>query len=404
MRRRLVALMAIGMLATGIRREPGPVRPAALPVLRRAVLALLPADPGSPVGASLRAALSPPLAAPTVLERRLAHFTQWIRSPPEREAQIRRQATEIRDRVRAQATADGLVVRSTPSAGSFAKNTGLRRHITGGSEVEGLDVDLPFVVSPQTRGGDRLSELLNRFEGYAARAYPQRPPERSRSKSSIKLAFSGTRLSYDLVPMLADPDDEDYQILLRGDGTRLRTSVRRHIEFVKRRTDASNRTPGPVRFNECVRLLKWWREFRMQGAHSIGGVPTILIDLLAARAFDVRGVRATYAETLRDWFDWLHGALVRRERITFPDYAAGGSADAAEWVVLDPVNPKNNLARGWTAQQVEELAGWLRTSREALQEAIDLDRRGLDGESLHRLVRLFGPPFRKNCGDPPRTP
>ena len=52
-----------------------------------------------------------------------------------------------------QALADGLAVFRTPEAGSFAKHTGLRRHMRGHSEIEGQDVDLPFVVRPATADG-----------------------------------------------------------------------------------------------------------------------------------------------------------------------------------------------------------------------------------------------------------
>lgn len=340
------------------------------------------------------------------IEQRLERFVDWLKPDAKSEATIRRQADEIRKAIRDQASADGLIVRETPSAGSFAKNTGLRRHVTGGSEVEGQDVDLHFVLSPRTRDDEILDRLLDRFYGYAQRAYPQRPPNKSRTKSSVKLEFVGTKLSYDLVPLLIAPEyGNDYQWLLRSDEKRL-TSVTRHVEFTRSRTRRSNspELPGRVKFNECVRLLKWWREFRMKNdRHSIPGLPSIVIDMLAAYAFDKRQVHATYSETLYDWFDFLHAAVLRRQRISFSDYPLPPKrphAPVTPWMVIDPVDPSNNFTRKWIDQHVDELAGWLLQGRTDLGKAIDLDRRNNHQESLHYLVRLFGPPFRNHC-DPP---
>ena len=315
-----------------------------------------------------------------------------------------RQTPEGRKLIRAEAQKDGLIVRETPSSGSFAKNTGLRRHVTGGSAVEGQDVDLHFVLSPRTRDDEILDRLLDRFYGYAQRAYPQRPPNKSRTKSSVKLEFVGTKLSYDLVPLLIAPEyGNDYQWLLRGDGTKRLTSVEMHNRFIKKRTDLSNQVPGRVKFNECVRLLKWWREFRMNDdRNSIAHIPSILIEMLSASAFDQKSVQATYSETLLSWFDHLYGVVSQRKRISFPDYLPPRGrrhADKTPWMVIEPVDPQNNLTHDWNDQHIEELAGWLKRGRDDLRAAVDLDRRNNPQESLHYLVRIFGSPFKHHCGD-----
>lgn len=338
--------------------------------------------------------------AQSTLERRIATFSAWIRPTAEAEAAIRRQANDVRERIRVEAQKDKLVVRESPASGSFAKNTGLRRHITGGSAVEGQDVDVPFIVSPKTRDEQELTELLNRFQGYADRAFPQTPPLKSRTKSSIKLEFIGSALSYDLVPLLLDAEDPSYQILLRGTGERRRTSIARHIDFIKKRTNESNQLSGPVRFNESLRLFKWWRIFRQDASDRFKSVPTMLIDLLCARAFDRLKVDATYGETLRRWFDFLHPVVMRRERVAFPDFAPTQlhPIPGAEWMVLDPVNPQNNVAGGLHAQHIDELALWLKEGRDHIQQAVDYDRTGNDQQSLHHLTKLFGSPFKHFCG------
>jgi hypothetical protein len=135
--------------------------------------------------------------------------------------------------------------------------------------------------------------------------------------------------------------------------------------------------------------------------HSIPGMPSILIDMLAAYAYDQQSVRATYSETLLSWFDFLYGVTSRRQRISFRDYPpprGRSHAPPSTWMVIEPVDPENNLTKKWIDQHVDELGAWLKKGRDDMQQAVDLDRRGNHQESLHHLVRLFGTPFKNHCG------
>jgi Second Messenger Oligonucleotide or Dinucleotide Synthetase domain len=138
--------------------------------------------------------------------RRLAAFVDWIKPESDTRDAIREQAADIRRIIAGQAAADGLVVTATPEAGSFAKHTGLRRHMRGHSEIEGQDIDLPFVIKPRDKDGDRIGELLRRFDRYADNSYPKTP--REVTASSVELRFVASRLNYDLVPMLASANPD----------------------------------------------------------------------------------------------------------------------------------------------------------------------------------------------------
>ncbi len=333
----------------------------------------------------------------STLHRRLSCFCDWIATEPAKEDTIRKQADEIRTRITAKAVADGLTVRSTPNSGSFAKRTGLRRHLQGDSDVEGQDVDLPFVVSPTTKEDAKVDRLLDRFERYAKEAYPDTP--RERSKCSIKLKFVGSKLAYDLVPMLAT-DKDDEQILLRSDGEHRRTSVQKNVDFITRRTRASNDMPGRVKFNECTRLIKWWREFRVQEADSLKEVPSFLVELLTAKAYDDAGaVSETYAETLARWYAFLADLVEHRRPVVFTDYVRAPLIQDGVWTVLDPVNPDNNVITKWPGYHIDELADWFSRGRDHWARAIRADLQGKDAESLEALVELFGAPVRHHCGD-----
>jgi hypothetical protein len=325
------------------------------------------------------------------LYRRLSNFVAWIATDSEREDDLRDRANGIRDSIGAKAKDDSLVVRATPTSGSFATRTGLRRHMRGDSEVEGQDVDVPFVIAPKAKDEERLEALLPRFDKYAREAYPD--TKRETTNSSVKLKFAD-KVNYDLVPMLATKDPER-QIIVRSDGERRETSVQKHVEFVRARTRKSNATPGCVAFNDIVRLLKWWRCFREGEARTIKEVPSFLINLLAAHAFDQRGVRTTYGVTIADWFGFLARIVRKHEKIAFNDFTAAPSAASSEtWAVYDPINPDNNVVDRWSGVMCDELADWLEESRDAMYEAISAFDDERENDGLECLVRVFGAPIR----------
>lgn len=320
----------------------------------------------------------------------LTRFVDWMRPEEETEATIREQAEDIRKRISAKAVEDGLVVRSTPWAGSFAKRTGLRRHMHGHMTVEGQDVDLPFVVSPTTEDGEEIESLLDRFERYAQACYPN--TSRRRTKSSVCLEFKSSKLAYDLVPMLAVEGDDEAQILLRGDGERRRTSVQKHIEVVRARSRKSNEQDGRVKFNEGVRLVKWWREVRQSKSDIVRDVPTILVDLLCARAFDDHGVDETYTETLSRWFGKMAHLVRTRAPVALADYPGQEPYRGEDfWMVLDPVSSENNVVpRVWGNIELQEIAEWFEEARDAMARVIAADVGDRDGIVEEELVALFG--------------
>ncbi len=321
-----------------------------------------------------------------MLHRRLSTFVDWIRTDPDREDEIRARATEVRKNIRAKAADDGLIIQATPESGSFAARTGLRRHMRGESEVEGQDVDCPFVVAAKTEDDRRLTALLPRFETYAKQAYPD--TDRESTKCSVRLNFAD-KVSFDLVPLLATRNPER-QILIRSDGERRETSVQGHVEFMKTRTDRSEEEPGRAKFNELVRLLKWSRYFRsIDGA--VKEIPSFLVNLLAAHAFDHRGVQVTYGETVADWFGFL--ARTARKRTTIAFAAFGGAPKAVPmttWSIFDPVAPDNNLVESWNGLMCDELADWLEESRDAMYDAIVAFNDDRENDGLDSLVPVFG--------------
>ena len=337
---------------------------------------------------------------PTIsLHSRTNNFVRWIRPDPEMVDETRRQRDDVKERIKKKAQEDGLTVRSMPHSGSFAKSNGLRRHMLGEAEHEGQDIDCPFVLSQKDQDGDPLTVLLPRFERYAKACYPDTEFERSRS--SVKLKFAATKLNFDLVPMLAVAGKDDEQVLLRAGGDKRRTSIQKHVEFVKARTRTSQDLQGPVVFNDAMRLVKWWREYQLSQSKLITDVPSFLLELLCAKAYDEASVKAKYPETLAVWFDRISNYAAKRTELSFLDFGAQGPAKFdAKWKVIDPVNTQNNaVPASWGGIQVDEFRDWAARARDTVQQAIAFEMRGRDSEAVELMSQVFGSSFKNHSGE-----
>jgi hypothetical protein len=337
------------------------------------------------------------------LHARLSCFTSWIRPDAEKKEENSSQAALVRKYLKQNAEEDGMQVLSTPAGGSDEKDTGLRRHYRGHSEVDGYDIDIPFVLRPEDTDGKELAELLSKFERYVRKSYPNSTIKVT--NSSVYLLMSNN-LSFDIVPMIST-GNIDEQIIIKKDGERIRTSVQKHNEFVKKRTRLSKEAPGRVTFNECVRAMKWFKEFQADNSYYLSyeedskkdnRPPSALIDWLAAYAFDNLGVEMTYAETLAKWFGFLAHIIRNQKAVYFPDYYSTPSLiGKTGWIVLDPVNADNNITGKWDNNKLNEFASWFEKGRDSWNRIIRYDIDGEDGFALDELVKLFGNPFKNHC-------
>lgn len=334
----------------------------------------------------------------TKLHTRLSSFVAWIKPDSSTRENNKNRADKIRTCVSKKAEEDGVIVESTPNAGSFATHTGNRRHYRGSSEVEGQDIDVPFVVKPESVDGREIKGLLNRFYKYADDCYPD--TEKEVTKSSVKLKFSD-KVNYDLVPMLSSSDPEG-QIIIRSTGEEVETSVQKHVRFILSRNKSSSEIDGKVRFYQCVRLVKWWRDIQASDGYYLSGddaPSSFLINLLCAHAYDRLSIENNYAETLAKWMGFLASELKNRSPIIFKDYNTPKEDQSRIWSVIDPVNPNNNIVKYWDSTKIDELEEWLSASRDDWMRVIRFDEDDEDAQSLDYLVKLFGNPFRNHCGD-----
>lgn len=328
------------------------------------------------------------------LQTRFVNFIEWLRPDPEKLAQIRKQSIEVKARIQARAEADGLIIRSTPPAGSFAKGTDLRRRMLGGVLHERQHVDCPFVIAYRGKDGDPLAKLLSSFERYATLCYPGGRIERT--KCSVTLGLASSKINYELVPTLAVEGSEQMQVL-RGPGRDYRrTSLPKHVEFIRERTRRSQGLRGPVLFNEAVRLVKWWREVRLTSSPIVREVPSFLLELLCAKAFDQSSIWGGYAQTLMSWFARIQSYADERSDVAFDDYTVPQpDRIAARWRVIDPANTENNaVPPRWVDLHIEELRDWAGSARHKLRQAIAFDLRGRSDDAVAVASEIFGDVFR----------
>lgn len=328
----------------------------------------------------------------STIHSRIKNFVAWIAPPAETRDTIKDKSDEVRSAIKAEAEKDGLTIVSTPYAGSFSTRTGLRRHMRGNTTVDGQDIDLPFVVKNDKE--TEFEPLIQRFKKYAEKCFPNDHVEAT--KSSVKIVFEKEKLTYDVVPMF-DAGSES-QTFIRSNGDIITTSIQKHREFIKKRTQETRDNEGVVTFNDCIRLLKWWRCVKQIETNDNLNLPSFLINLLAAEAYKICGDDTTYPQTIANWFGYLAHIIRQRDAIWFSDYYSKPNIDSSKpWNVIDPVMPSNNIVSSWPGYQVDELADWCEEARDTINRAIVADSQGRDADSLEHLQKLFGTIFSSHC-------
>lgn len=329
----------------------------------------------------------------STLHVRIRNFVAWIAPPRETRDAIKVKSDEVRECIKAEAEKDGLTIVDMPYSGSFSTRTGLRRNMRGNTAVEGQDIDLPFVVKKDKE--TEFGPLIDRFKKYAEASYPEHTIETT--KSSVNIVFEKEKLTFDIVPMF-EAGKTQYQTLIRGNGDIITTSIEKHREFIRERTKKTKETAGVVTFNDCIRLFKWWRRVKEIETGENLCLPSFLINLLGAKAYDTCGDDTTYPQTLANWFSYLAHVVKNKETVWFNDYYTIPKPDNYKpWNVLDPVMSDNNIVKSWPGYQVDELTEWLQEASEIMNRAIVADLQGRDADSLAQMQLLFGTIFSSHC-------
>lgn len=333
----------------------------------------------------------------SLIHKRLKCFVDFIAPEQDESPVIKEHFQEIKIRVEKHAKEEGYTVASVQYAGSYAKRTGLRRHMTGGSEVEGQDVDIAVILEDRTGKGRPIERsLIPDFKRYLKVQWPDNMI--GHTKSSATLAIPKHQLRFDVVPLIKTTRP-NIQKLIRVNREVRTTSVQGHTEFVRN----LNRKGEHLHFNNCLRLVKWWRYNQQINSKIFWNdrgsekVPSFLLDLLCAKAYLQPATQESYPAMLYQWFKYLCHVTQNRVPVVFGDNSSQHTGNTALWRVIDPMDASNNVVEKWPAHKIDELAQWFQQGRDRMMQAMHYDSDGKADESLNCLKELFGPSIKTQC-------
>jgi Second Messenger Oligonucleotide or Dinucleotide Synthetase domain len=264
-------------------------------------------------------------------------------------AQVARLRNRIENKI---AVSPGYGFVKALHCGSVAKGTALR---------SGSDRDLA-VYAKAEKAPDETLALVHWVRDLVVDAYPaMRQDQIVASTNCVNVRFAGTGLEVDVVPVLYEGESHDVGYLVsKDDGTRLRTSVRQHLDFIRGR-----KAVHPKHLAQLIRFTKWWarQQTRRDGEFKC---KSFMLELLWVHLADDGMDLGDYAVALERFFLFIaSGGL--DQQIAFTDFhprSALPARGSAPIQVLDPVNFSNNVAEHYEAADRDRLVS-------AAQEAFD---------------------------------
>jgi hypothetical protein len=204
----------------------------------------------------------------------------------------------------------------------------------------------------------------------------------------------GTGLKIDVAPVLYEDEPDDRGHLVTQSGDRVLTSVTQHLGFLNSRS----RTAGPE-LKELVRLFKQFiRRIKDESAATGQELrcKSFLVELLVAHLYD-HGWNGEPLAT-KDYpraFEQILGYIVTtglKKAIIFTDFYVASqvkpSYDAMQ--VWDPVNPDNNIVRGYTDYDRQRI---VERCSQALDQVAWASTTASKGSAVDAWRTLFGPTF-----------
>lgn len=260
-------------------------------------------------------------------------------------------------------------------SGSLAKHTAL-------STINDADIAAYVRSAPQDEG-----KLMPWLADKLRTAFPNFHPDQVEVQQySVRVDFRGSGLSVDVVPVLAEGEDGDWgELISQEDGSRLRTNIALHRDFIRKR-----RKDNP-HYAQVVRLLKWWVRTR-KAENDAFGFKSFLVELVLAKLVDEEKMPDDYPEALLSFFDYI-AKTGFGEHIAFSDYAgeAGTPGMCDDPIrVYDPVNAENNVGRKYSDGDRRVIVGECIDAGDAIEAALHAPTKT---ETLNYWRKVFGPSF-----------
>jgi hypothetical protein len=317
-------------------------------------------------------------------------FTKNIRPTEEHIEEANRQVDYMVERLHGIVASDGsFTLEKVLRAGSNAKHTSLRR-----TAENIFDVDLGAYYSGKGATKQKLDTLLRFTRERLAEIYDN---VKSKSdfevlSSAVRVKFrSGIKLNVDVAPIIRD---DSFGLvnggwIPRADGWRL-TSVTAHNDFVRTRSGKSGKVSGPVKFNRLVRMVKWWNNLQGDLVQ-----PSIFCDLVTAAAFEKVGVTSEWRTSLIQVFGFL-GKHQFLSPIVFSDCydATKVKLPKDAVVVMDSVNPANNVTSVWTDKTRRGYLERVQNAHDSMMYARSFELDGDEDGAVDQWCEVFGDEFR----------
>ena len=299
-----------------------------------------------------------------------------VNLPKETASEYREQVNRLREELeRKIADTPGFGLVKMLHSGSAAKGTALRT-------ISDLDVAV-YVKKEEVDERNILEWMKERLR----EAYPSKnSSDFSIGDHCVKIHFIVLGLDVDVVPVIYEGDEDDYGYLIEKEtGTRLLTSIPRHLEFIRERKNNAH-------FTQVVRLVKWWAKQRTYENPDFR-CKSFLLELLVAHLADSGMKLDDYPQALEKIFSYMVQTGLE-QRVAFDDYYPHEDLPDptdAPIEVLDPVNADNNVTSTYSESDRNALV-------DAAEEAADAIREALYATTKKRAVErwqvVLGPSFR----------
>lgn len=301
-----------------------------------------------------------------------------VNLPKEKADEFRAQARRLRERLEGYLDEHpDFTLRKMLLSGSLAKGTALRTI---------NDIDVACYISGADAPTD-VPALLNYLAERLRKAFPNFQPDQVKPQTySVTVSFRGTGLDVDVVPILYAGDPNWYgNLVSQDDGSFLKTSIPRHLDFARKR-----KTNAPKHFAQVVRLLKFWTR-RMKAERDGFRFKSFMVELILAHLADQGLDLSDYPEALQHFFTYLARSNLAKQ-IAFTDYYPASKIGAfSEPVqIIDPVNELNNVSKLYSRSQAATIVEAACDAGDAIDAALAAPTKG---ETVRYWQKVFGPAF-----------
>ncbi|RYG99170.1 MAG: nucleotidyltransferase [Alphaproteobacteria bacterium] len=301
-----------------------------------------------------------------------------VNLPKEKADQFRAQARRLRERLETYLDEHpDFTLRKMLLSGSLAKGTALRTL---------NDIDVACYISGADAPSD-VPALLNYLAERLRKAFPNFQPDQVAPQTySVTVSFRGTGLDVDVVPILYAGDPNWYgNLVSQDDGTFLKTSIPRQLDFARKRKAAS-----PAHFAQVVRLLKFWTR-RMKAEREGFRFKSFMVELILAHLADQGLDLSDYPEALQHFFTYVARSNLAK-KIIFTDYyphsKVGSFSEPVQ--IIDPVNELNNVSKLYSRSQADIIVEAAIDAGDAIDAALAAPTKG---ETVRYWQKVFGPAF-----------